>query len=129
MDLGTGRDDEAVVRPLLEYIAGHATGDSAHFRQAFLPSAHVEGVREGRFVSWTLDEYCALFNGSPAVDEESRRRQVDGVDVHGNVATASMTLLHGPDAFTDLFLLVELDGTWFIANKVYRRRPAANPHE
>jgi Putative lumazine-binding len=43
------------------------------------------------------------------------------VDVHGTVATASMTLSHGPDTFTDVFLLVLAEGRWQIANKAYHR--------
>ncbi|MET7573051.1 nuclear transport factor 2 family protein [Streptomyces sp. NPDC005492] len=112
---------DAVLEPLRAYIRGHATGDPAHFRDAFLPTAHVEGLRDGAFVSWCLDEYCALFTGRPAPDEPSRSRRIDAVDVHGTVATASMTLRHGPDTFTDVFLLTHVDGDWRIANKAYHR--------
>ncbi|MBQ0829438.1 nuclear transport factor 2 family protein [Streptomyces tagetis] len=114
--------EDAVLEPLHAYVRGHATGDPAHFRDAFLPTAHIEGVREGAFVSWRLDEYCALFTGRPAADEPARSRRVDAVDVHGTVATATMTLSHGADTFTDLFLLARAgDGCWRIANKAYHR--------
>ncbi|MEU6814597.1 nuclear transport factor 2 family protein [Streptomyces sp. NPDC046860] len=112
---------DGVLGPLHAYIRGHASGDPAHFREAFLPGAHVEGVRDGVFVSWTLDEYCSLFRGSPAPDEEIRSRRVDSVGVHGGVANATMTLRHGADTFTDIFLLVRGDGGWRIANKAYHR--------
>ncbi|WP_223162772.1 nuclear transport factor 2 family protein [Nocardioides antri] len=110
-----------VFAPLAAYVAGHATGDAAHHRRAFLPTAHVEGVREGAFVSWSLEEYCALFPGRPADDEDQRRRRIDRVEVAGAVATAAMTLRHGPAVFTDLFLLVRVGDEWRIANKVYDR--------
>jgi 3-hydroxyisobutyrate dehydrogenase-like beta-hydroxyacid dehydrogenase len=110
-----------VLTPLRAYIRGHATGDPAHFREAFLPTAHIEGIRNGIFVSWRLDEYCALFHGQPAADERTRSRRIDAVDVHGSVATASMTLRHGPDTFTDVFLLIHADERWRIANKAYHR--------
>ncbi|MFD7923736.1 nuclear transport factor 2 family protein [Streptomyces sp. NPDC059740] len=113
---------DAVLEPLRAYVRGHATGDAAHFRAAFLPSARVEGLREGAFVSWSLDEYCALFPGRPAPDEATRSRRIDAVDVHGTVATATMTLSHGADTFTDVFLLVRAGGGWRIANKVYHRQ-------
>ncbi|MGW4507699.1 nuclear transport factor 2 family protein [Streptomyces sp. NPDC004436] len=117
--------DDAVLAPLRAYVRGHATGDPAHFRAAFLPTAHVEGVRDGAFVSWRLDDYCALFDGRPAADEAARSRRVDSVDVHGTVATAAMTLWHGADTFTDVFLLVRTGDGWRIANKAYDRRRAA----
>jgi 3-hydroxyisobutyrate dehydrogenase-like beta-hydroxyacid dehydrogenase len=112
---------DAVLAPLHAYIRGHATGDPAHFREAFLPTAHIEGMRDGTFVSWRLDDYCALFHGQPAPDEQARARRIDAVDVHGTVATATMTLWHAADTFTDIFLLVRADGRWRIANKAYHR--------
>ncbi|MFF3741073.1 nuclear transport factor 2 family protein [Streptomyces sp. NPDC002566] len=113
--------EDAVLEPLRAYVRGHATGDPAHFRDAFLPTAHIEGIRNGAFVSWRLDDYCALFEGRPAPDEPGRRRRIDAVDVHGTVATATMTLTHGPDTFTDVFLLARADDGWRIANKAYHR--------
>jgi hypothetical protein len=112
---------EPVLAPLRAYAAAHATGDPAHHRRAFRRTAHVEGVRDGAFVSWDLDEYCALFGGSPAPDEAQRWRRLDAVDVVGTAASARMTLQHGADTFTDLFVLLEEDGEWRIANKVYDR--------
>lgn len=116
---------EDVLMPLQAYARGHATGDPAYFRQAFLPTAHVEGLREGAFSSWTMDDYCALFDGSPAPDEATRRRSIDEVHVCGTVATATMTLHHGASTFTDMFVLVHVDGRWRIANKVYHRHEHA----
>ncbi|MFF7530264.1 nuclear transport factor 2 family protein [Streptomyces bobili] len=112
---------DAVLQPLRAYVRGHATGDPVHFHDAFLPTAHIEGVRNGAFVSWPLAEYCALFHGMPARDEATRTRLIDAVDVHGTVATATMTLRHGTDTFTDVFLLIRVDGSWRIANKAYHR--------
>lgn len=110
-----------MLEPLRAYIRGHATGDPAHFHDAFLPTAHIEGIRDGAVVSWPLEEYCALFHGRPAPDEPTRSRRIDTIDVHGTVATAAMTLSHGADTFTDIFLLVRVDDSWRIANKAYHR--------
>ncbi|OIJ65434.1 dehydrogenase [Streptomyces mangrovisoli] len=117
----TSASTEAALEPLHAYIRGHATGDPTHFRDAFLPTAHVEGIRDGGFVSWTLDAYCALFDGHAAPDEATRSRRVDAVEVHGSIGTATMTLRHGADTFTDVFLLVRTAAGWRIANKVYHR--------
>lgn len=113
--------EDAVLEPLRAYIRGHATGDPSHFRSAFLPTAHVEGIRDGAFVSWTLDDYCANFNGQSAPDELTRSRRIDSIDVRNTVATATMTLWHGADTFSDVFLLVHGDDGWRIANKAYHR--------
>ncbi len=112
---------EAVLVPLASYARGHATGEPRHFRDAFLPTAHVEGIRDGDFKSWDLDGYCTLFDGLPAADEHLRVRTVDRVEVRGSVATATMSLNHGSSVFTDMFVLVDGPEGWRIANKVYHR--------
>ena len=109
-----------VLAPLHAYALGHATGAPDHFRRAFRPTAHVEGLRDGDFTSWDLDTYCALFDG-PAPDEHERSRTIDSVVVTGTVASATMTLHHGANTFTDVFLLVRDADGWRIANKVYHR--------
>lgn len=66
---------------------------------AFLPTAHIEGIRNGVFSTWTLDEYVAGSRDTPAPDEATSR--------------------HGATTFTDYFLLLKVDGRWLIANKVH----------
>ncbi|MEH6419923.1 nuclear transport factor 2 family protein [Pseudomonas sp. CGJS7] len=105
-----------------QYFQGHASGDPAVLRKAFLPSAHIEGMREGKFTSWTLEEYASRFSGKPAADESTRVRTVDSIDVSGSAAMAKATLDHGATVFTDYFVLLQVDGEWKIANKVYAAR-------
>jgi hypothetical protein len=117
---GADQSDEAGVRTAINhYFQGHATGDASHFRLAFLPTAHIEGNRQGKFTSWTLDEYCGLFDGKPAADEAARTRTIDLIDVSGDSGVAKATLDHGAMVFTDYFVLLKVDGEWKIANKVY----------
>ena len=117
--------DEAGVRAVIEqYFKGHATRDAATMRAAFLPTAHIEGIRQGRFTSWTVDEYTANFKGTPAANEASNRRTIDSIDIMGTAAMARATLVHGATTFTDYFVLLKVDGAWKIANKVYSAAPA-----
>jgi Putative lumazine-binding len=122
-DRQTTREDEAAregIRAAINhYFKGHATGDASHMRKAFLATAHIEGIREGKFTSWTLDEYCALFKGQPAADESTRVRTIDLIDVSGNSGLAKATLVHGATVFTDYFVLLKVGDEWRIANKVY----------
>jgi hypothetical protein len=117
--------DEEVRAPIVQYFKGHATGDGVEMRKAFLPSGHIEGIRNGDFSSWTVDEYVALFKG-PAPDESGRKRTIDAVDVSGTAAMARATLVHGGTTFTDYFVLVKVGGEWKIANKVYYGRPTGS---
>lgn len=124
---GTSQQDEsarASIRTTIQhYFQGHATGDPSHFRKAFLPTAHVEIIRDGKFTSWTLDEYCALFKGTPANDESSRVRTIDFVDVSNYTAIAKVTLDYPKLVFTDYFLLLKIGDEWKIANKIASNRP------
>ena len=121
---GAQPSDESAVRAVIDqYFRGHATASADEMRKAFMPTAHIEGIRNGKFVSWTVEEYCANFKGKPAADESSRTRTVDRVDVSGTAAMVKATLVHGTTTFTDYFVLLKDNGEWRIANKVYSSRP------
>lgn len=112
-----------VLAPIEQYFLGHATDDAAAMRLAFLPTAHIESMREGVFTSWSLDVYCERFKGIPAADEATRLRTVDWIDVGGNSACAKITLKHGAITFTDYFVLLKTDEGWKIANKAFSGQP------
>ena len=119
----TTADDKAVRAVIQQYFKGHATGSPQEMGKAFHPTAHVEGNRDGKFVSWTAQEYAANFSGKPAPDEATRKRTIDRVEISGDAAMASATLVHGATTFTDYFVLLKINDEWKIANKVYTRRP------
>ena len=80
---GAQPSDESAVRAVIDqYFRGHATASADEMRKAFMPTAHIEGIRNGKFVSWTVEEYCANFKGKPAADESSRTRTVDRGPAH-----------------------------------------------
>ena len=117
-------DDEKAVRAVVnQYFRGHATGSPVEMRKAFHPTAHIEGIRDGKFVSWTAEQYSSNFSGKPAADEASRKRTIDSVDISGTAAMVRATLVHGATTFTDYFVPLKDNGEWRIANKVYASRP------
>ena len=120
-------DEQGVREAIDHYFQGHATGDGSHMRKAFLPTAHIEGMRDGKFVSWTVEEYASRFARKPAADEAQRKRTIDSLDVSGSAAMVKATLVHGNTTFTDYFVLLKVDGGWRIANKVYfaARKPVS----
>jgi hypothetical protein len=112
--------DERAVREVVgTYFRGHATAIADTMRAAFLPTAHIEGIRNGTFTSWTVDQYVAGFRGQTAADEATRARTIDVVDITGSAAMVKATLKHGATTFTDYFVLLKVGGAWKIANKVY----------
>lgn len=118
-------DYQAIQKTIEEYLRGHAQASATAMRHAFLPTAHVEGNRQGKFTSWTLDDYAGLFTGTVAADEASRVRTIDWIDIQGDAAAAKARLVHGTTTFTDYFVLLKVNGEWRIANKVYHGRPTA----
>lgn len=112
-----------VREPIDQYFLGHANDDAVYMRRAFLPTAHIESMREGVFTSWTLDVYCERFKGTPASDEATRSRTIDWIDVGGNSASAKITLVHGATTFTDYFVLLKTENGWKIANKAFHGQP------
>ena len=112
--------EEALARkPLESYMQGHATGDPAHIRAAFLPTARIDGLRDGKPVSRTAEEFASGFSGKPADDEALRKRRIDRIELHGNAGMAQVTLDYPTVTFTDYFVLLKVDGEWKIASKVY----------
>ncbi len=110
----------AVLEPIQNYFQGHAQDNADFMRKAFLPTAHIESMREGVFTSWPLDVYCERFKGTPAADEAQRRRTADWIEVHGNAACARITLEHGAMTFVDYFVLLKTEQGWKIANKAFQ---------
>ncbi len=112
-------DIAGICAAIKTYFHGHAKSEASHFRECFFATARIEGFRGDQWVSWSLDEYCAIFKGTPAPDENTRRRTIDAIDVTGPAAMAKATLTHGAITFTDYFVLLKKDGAWKIANKVF----------
>lgn len=115
--------DAAVRRPLELYIKGHETGNGDFWRQAFHPSARIEGLRDGKFLSRTAAEFAAGASGKPADDEAQRKRRIVSVDVQDDAASAKIELDYPKVKFTDYFTLLKVDGEWKIMSKVYHGQP------
>lgn len=115
---------EAAARvPLEIYLKAHATGDGTHLRQAFLPTAHIEGIRNDKFTSWTVNEYAANFSGKPSPEEPQRKRWIEKLEVTGTAAIATLRFDYPKVKITDYMVLIKDNGEWKIANKVYASQP------
>jgi hypothetical protein len=119
-------EEMQAIEPIEQYFLGHANDDAAFMRQAFLPMAHIESMREGVFTSWSLDVYCHRFKHQPASDEAMRKRTIDWIEVKGSAACARITLVHGLTTFIDYFVLLKTIGGWRIANKVFHGATSEN---
>jgi len=113
------QEPAGVRAPLELYLKGHATGNGDFWRQAFHPSARIEGIRDGKLVSRTVEEFAAGASGKPADDEAQRKRRIVTVEGTENAAFAKVELDYPKVKFTDYFTLLKVDGEWKIMSKVY----------
>lgn len=121
--LAQADDTSAVKVPLETYLRAQATGDGKLMRTAFWPTAHIEGVRSGKFTSWTVDQYVGFFDGKTSPEEPQRKRWIEKVEVTGTAAVATLQFDYPTVKITDHMVLLKVDGEWRIANKVYSSHP------
>ena len=122
-DAAADGEDALARKPLEAYMQAHATGNGNLIRAAFLPTARIDGVRDGKPVSRTTEEFASGFSGKPAEDEAQRSRRIDAVELHGNAGMARVTLDYPKVTFTDYFVLLKVGNEWKIASKVYDAAP------
>ena len=116
--------EKELVREAIEYyFRAHATGNGEYLREAFHPVAHLFFVRNNVFSQYTLEEYIALFGGSPRDDEDQRIRTIDQIDISGNAAIATLTLDYPNGIYTDYMSMLKIDGRWKIVNKTFYMEP------
>ena len=117
-------DEEAAVRAALQhYLLGHATGDGSHHEMVFHPQAKLFWMRDDSLNTRTSADYIAGSSGSPADDEDQRRRQITMVDVTGDAAVAKIVLDYPDALITDYMSLLKIDGEWKIVNKIFTVEP------
>ena len=120
-------EEAAIRRALDHYLAGHATGDSAHFRAAFHKVANLYFVRGDSVATRTGDAYIASAGGKPAPDEAQRRRRIVSIDRTGDAAMAKIELDYPSAVLTDYMALLKTGGEWHIVNKIFHTAPKARP--
>jgi len=110
--------DEQIEKTIEKYVEGARTGAPGLMRDAFMAEATVRGSYGGKPVDWTLQEFCDLIaTGGPAPDLETR---VATVEVSGTAAMARLEAVNWRGTrYTDFFVLLQRDGEWRIASKVF----------
>ena len=117
-------DDSAIRAVVGKYFEAGATGNPERIREAFLPSARIEGLRGEQLVTWTFDEYAKFFNGTPAPGADRMERTINRVTQQGNSATVQLRLQSGPtQALDEHLLLLRVNGQWKITYKSYVPSP------
>lgn len=126
--LAKAHPEEAAVRAALDhYLAGHATGDSREFRQAFHEEARLQWIRDGQYAQRSDDDYVAGASGKPPADEALRKRSIESIDITGTAASAKIVLDYPSVVFTDYMQLLKTPDGWKIVNKAFDVKPKPKP--
>ncbi len=116
--------EEELIREAVEYyFQTHATGNGEYLREAFHPVANLYFVRDDELAKITLEDYIAMFDGTPPDDEDRRVRTIDEIDFSGNAAIATITLDYPNAVYTDYMSMLKIEGEWKIVNKTFYLSP------
>lgn len=117
-------EEGAAVRIAVEaYFQAADSGSADKVRSVFWPTGRVEGVSQGRFLSWSADEFATRhFRGQPRTGTDMTRT-IEWSDVSGTGAVVRVKVSVGPAAtYWDYFILHKVGGQWKIGVKAF-----ANP--
>ncbi len=99
------------------YVEAARAGDGAAMRKPFLDSARIQGSFRGKPVDYTLDSFCDAIAKGAAAEVKSR---IAAIDIEGTAASARVESENWRGTrYTDFFVLLQRDGHWKIASKVF----------
>jgi hypothetical protein len=108
---------DAIAATINLYIEAARAGDGGAMRKPFLDSARIQGSYRGKPVDYTLDAFCEAVGKAAATDVKSR---VAAIDIEGTAASARVESENWRGTrYTDFFVLLQRDGEWKIASKVF----------
>jgi hypothetical protein len=110
--------NEQITKAVEKYVDAARHGDAALMRDAFVAEATVRGSYGGKPVDWTLREFCdVIARGGPAAGLDA---QIAAIEVSGTAAMARLEAFNWRGTrYTDFFVLLEREGEWRIASKVF----------
>lgn len=108
---------EAIAATVQLYIDAARAGDGAAMRKPFLETARIQGSFRGKPVDYTLDAFCDAVSKGAASEVKSR---ITAIDIEGTAASARIESENWRGTrYTDFFVLLQRDGVWKIASKVF----------
>ncbi len=111
--------DELGIRATISrYFLAQETNDPSFIRDAFLPTATIEGVVGAALVTWSRDEYLRFFKSTPGPNAKTTVRRIEDVSVRGDSASVKLELnFASGETLLETFLLFKTNGEWRIAHK------------
>ncbi len=115
-------DRDAVDRLVQKFLGAYPTADGAAVAQVF----HKDGVmigyspaRGSALLQRTGQELAEGFNGTPAANEDKRKRTYEIVDMAENLAAVRINLDYPGWRGVDYLVLLKTDGQWQMISKTW----------
>jgi hypothetical protein len=103
--------------------------DLTKFDDVFLPSASLNGLRDGSLVVWPVAQYRDILakRQSPQSLGAPRRQEILQIDFAGpDQAVAKVRVMINKNSFVDHLTLINVDSGWRIAFKAYTLEPSTD---
>jgi len=119
----TASDADAIARTIQIYVDGGRSGRGDDMKPAFHSTATISGYIGDDLLAGPITHlYEWNDRNGPAEELQSR---IASIDVEGSIATVRLELDNWTGRrFTDMFTLLEIDGSWKIISKVFYLHPA-----
>ena len=116
--MNDSNDNELIKQTIQYYIDGAISGKGDDMKPAFHADATIFGyIGEDLFAGPIQILFDWNDENGPATELEAN---ISNIDIQGTVATVRLELDNWTGhKFTDLFTLLNVDGTWKIMNKVF----------
>ena len=109
---------DAIAKTIQHYLNGAKSGRSDEMKPAFHQDATMFGYVGADLLTGPIQHLFEWNDGSgPSIGVQAR---LASVDVTGTIATVRVEIDNwAGHQFTDMFLLLKVDGQWLIVNKVF----------
>lgn len=115
-------EDLAAIHRIVQlYFEGMHQGDAAKLREAFHPTARIQGVRGEEQRALSCDQFADYVGGvgsRPAAGEPYDMHIVS-IDRAGRAAIAKVAILWNERRYTDYLAMIKRDDGWSISEKTF----------
>lgn len=120
--MAQGSDREAVDQVMQKFLGAYPTADGAAVAEVFRKDGVMIGyspAKGGALLQRSGEELAEGFNGTPAANEDQRKRKYEIVDIAENLAAVRVMLDYPGWRGVDYIVLLKTDGKWQMISKTW----------
>ena len=120
--MAQGSDREAVDQVMQKFLSAYPTADGALVSEVFRKDGVMIGYSPARgsaLLQRTGEQLAEGFNGTPAANDDKRKRTYEIVDMAENLAAVRINLDYPGWRGVDYIVLLKKDGQWQMISKTW----------